>query len=59
VNLPLVLGHAGEEVLYVLIPVALILWLRNVAARRAERDRGPAESEPDAKTPSDSGGTDA
>jgi len=59
VNVPLVLGHAGEEVLYVLIPVALILWLRNVAARRAERERGPAESEADTETPPDEAGTDA
>lgn len=41
-NEPLVLAHAGEEVLYILVPVALILWLKNVAARRAEREQGSA-----------------
>ena len=37
-NPPLVLGHAGEEVIYVLVPVALIMWLRNVAKQRTERE---------------------
>lgn len=37
-NPPLVLGHAGEEVIYVLVPVALIMWLRNIAKQRAERE---------------------
>ena len=37
-NPPLVLGHAGEEVIYVLVPVAIIMWLRNVAKQRAERE---------------------
>lgn len=49
-NPPLVVAHAGEEVLYVLIPVAVILWLRNVAAQRAERER---EEKSAAATPED------
>lgn len=46
-NPPLVVGHAGEEVLYVLVPVAVILWLRNVAARRAEREREESADDDD------------
>ena len=42
-NPPLIVGHAGEEVLYVLVPVALIMWLRNVARQREERDREQSE----------------
>ena len=49
-NAPVVVGHAGEEVLYVLVPVAVILWLRNVALRRAERER---EETDDPSTPED------
>ena len=51
-NPHLVVGHAGEEVLYVLVPVAVILWLRNVALRRAERER---EETGDPASPEDTG----
>lgn len=47
-NPPFVLGHAGEEVVYVLIPVVIILWLKNIAARRAERESQETPGEDDA-----------
>lgn len=32
------IAHAGEEVLYVLAPILLILWLRRLGRRRGGRD---------------------
>lgn len=50
-NQPLVLGHAGEEVIYVLVPVVIILWLKNIAARRNERDAQENADEGDPRSP--------
>lgn len=45
-NQILVVGHAGEEVLYVAVPVALIMWLRNLAKRRGESEGEPPDGRP-------------